>query len=452
VDVEQVAALEEQAGRDFAANLDAERAVVAAMLRSNDAVWTAKAILRPDDFLDGRNATLVGVIIRVVAGGGTADPIIVSEELERRKLTEQAGGIAYLFSLEYLGHGDVTHYAEIVKERAVRRALRDAAAGIAQLADSELETADVVTRSQTILERATARNSRRVAPIGEDVDSFFDGLETRAEHYSSPWESLDTLTGGFAPGRLYVIAARPGSGKTIMGVQIADALTRYGAVAYSSLEMERSEILGRLFASRGQINLSEMNGGEVTSWGWKSLAEHRSAIRDLPLFVDDNPSAYMADVQAHARAVARRQPLAGVVVDYLGLLSTPTDGKRQRWELFSEISRELKRMAKTLRVPVIALQQLSRAGDGDRPRPPVLSDIRDSGSIEQDADVVLLLHRATDDPKNAPKTLMVNAAKNRHGPTATFRLGWHGQTARLTQISHPSLPIDGLPDPEEQEP
>lgn len=449
---EDYADLEEAVERDFLANLDAERAVVAAMLRSNDAVWTVQQILRPEDFTDGRNATLAAAIIRLVRGGGTGDPVTVTDELERRNLLQQAGGGAYLFSLDAIGHGDVAHHAEIVKDRATRRALREAAAGILQLANSDVETGEVVTRTQSLIEQATARNAPRVAPIGEDVDAFLTGLETRAEHYSSPWESLDSLTGGFAPGRLYVVAARPGSGKTIMGVQIADALTRYGAVAYSSLEMERPEILGRLFASRGAINLGEMNGGAVTDWGWRQLARHRTAIAELPLYVDDNPRAYIADVQAHARAVARRQPLAGVVVDYLGLLSVPQDSKRQRWELFSEISHELKRMAKTLRVPVIALQQLSRAGDGDRPRPPVLSDIRDSGSIEQDADVVALLHRATDDPKNAPRTLIVNLAKNRHGPTASFRLGWHGEIASLTQISQPSLPIEGLPDPEETAP
>jgi replicative DNA helicase len=452
VQAEDYADLDEAVERDFLANLDAERAVIAGMLRSNDAVWAVQQILRPDDFTDGRNATLAEAIVRVVRGGGTSDPVTVSDDLERRGKLQQAGGGAYLFGLDSIGHGDVAHHAEIVKDRAVRRGLRDAAAGIAQLADEPLEIAEVVERATGMIERAAARNTARVAPIGDDVDAFLRGLETRAEHYSSPWESLDSLTGGFAPGRLYVIAARPGSGKTIMGVQIADALCRYGNVAYSSLEMERPEILGRLFASRGAINLGEMNGGAVTDWGWRQLARHRSEIASLPLYVDDNPRAYIADVQAHARAVARRGPLAGIVVDYLGLLSVSQDGKRQRWELFSEISHELKRMAKTLRVPVIALQQLSRAGDGDRPRQPLLSDIRDSGSIEQDADVVALLHRATDDPKNAPKTLIVNLAKNRHGPTASFRLGWHGEIASLTQISQPSLPIEGLPDPEETAP
>jgi replicative DNA helicase len=452
MDVDDVAELDAQVERAFAANLDAERAVVGAMLASPDAVWVAQSILRPEDFSDGRNATLARVIVGIAKNGGTPDPVTVSEAIDRQGLGTQTGGAGYLFELNAFAPAHVEHYAEIVRDRAVRRAVRDAGRAIWDEAATDLDSAALIERSRLILEKATSRTASRVAPIGDDVDAFLDGLSTRAEHYSSPWESLDALTGGFAPGRLYVIAARPGSGKTIMGVQIADALCRYGAVAYSSLEMERAEILGRLFASRGQINLGEMNGGAVTDWGWRQLARNRADVASLPLFVDDNASAYIADVQAHARAVARRQPLAGIVVDYLGLLSTPQDGKRQRWELFSEISHELKRMAKALRVPVIALQQLSRAGDGDRPRPPVLSDIRDSGSIEQDADVVLLLHRATDDGKNAPKTLIVNAAKNRHGPTASFRLGWHGETASLTQISQPSLPIDGLPDPEETSP
>ena len=437
-DYEQIDELEQL----FRANLDGERAVLAAMLASNDAVWTVQRILRPEDFTDGRNATLASTIIRLVQAGGTADPVTVSEEIERRGLATQAGGIAYLFSLERLGHSDVEHYAEIVKDRAVRRGLRNAADSIAAIADDrDLETAAAVDRAQAVLEAATNRSARRIAPIGDDVATYLENLDTQAQHYGSPWPALDSLTGGFAPGRLYVIAARPGSGKTIMGVQIADALTRYGAVAYSSLEMERSEILGRLFSARGNVNLAEFNGARVSDWGWRRIAEQRASIADLPLYVDDGAEQYVTDVVAHARAVARRQPLAGIVVDYLGLMQTPND-KRPRWEHFSEISRALKRAAKTLRVPVIALQQLGRGGsESGRIRPPVLEDIRDSGTIEQDADVVILLHRAHADGKNAPETLTVHAAKNRHGPTEEFHLGWHGDTARLTPLQNAQLPI-----------
>jgi replicative DNA helicase len=274
-------------------------------------------------------------------------------------------------------------------------------------------------------------------PFGRTIDDTLSNLETPPVHMKSPWPMLDGMINGFAPGRLYIMGARPGVGKSVAALQIALELTRHGAVAFSSLEMTNGELQTRAIAQSLRINVGRLMMGRANADDWQKIARKRAAWIDLPLFIDDRSAVTMAQVKQHARNVNRQRKLAAVVVDYLQLISAPRGARMSRYELVSEISRELKLMAKELNVPVIALSQLNRETDGL----PKLKDLRESGSLEQDADVVLFLHR---EMQEASQDLTMIVAKNRHGVCGSVDLTFLGQFSAITQ---PALEQEPEPNP-----
>jgi replicative DNA helicase len=421
----------------------AEQSVVGSIMLSKDAIWAALEVLQPGDFYYPKHEFIVRAAATLAQREEPTDTIAVVHELERTGMLSKAGGDAYLFQLTTIvgTPANVGYYAEIVRQKAIRRRLHDAGVAIQQMGSaSEGEPMELVDAAQQRLE-LVGKNARvQVHAVGETLSSVIDGLAEKPKFVSTGFESLDRIVGGLAAGNLVVIGARPGEGKTIFGMNLATSLARQGLVVYVSLEMSEDELQLRLLSQFGEIHMRSLRNHSLNDEQWKRVAIARQKMQGAPIFIDD-ASTTLAELRAFVRTVSRRGNLAGVVVDYLQLMEGATD-KQSRQEFVSQVSRSLKKLAKQLGVPVIALSQLNRSPEGRKSRVPILSDLRESGAIEQDADVVLLLSY---DP-NRPRDLTVSVAKNRHGERKDVTLEWQGEYARLrdrTWSPHGAVPLDG---------
>lgn len=262
--------------------------------------------------------------------------------------------------------------------------------------------------------------------MADTVDETIKQMQEPARFVPTPWADLNHLIGGWRPGALYVIGARPGSGKTLMGLQAAINMVGRGSVLMSTLEMSRAEIHMRVFSQLMHIPLTNILDSNMTPTEWERLQGYRADGWER-FYVDDNPSATVESIRRNARTINRKQPLAAIVVDYLQLMENAGKSDKKRHELIGQWTRQLKIMAKKFDVPVLILSQLNRDST-KQGQLPTLADLRESGSIEQDADVVLLLHR--DDSQ--PGDLNVLVAKNRHGMRDNIKLNWEGTFASVS--------------------
>lgn len=409
-------------------DLVAEQTVVGAMLLDRDAIWTALDTLTPTDFYDPKHELIARAAATLAERDEPSDTLAVIRELEQTGQMTRAGGDAYLFQLTSMvaTTANVGHHADIVREKAIRRRLQGAGMRITAMGTAvEGDPLKLVDAAQQELETVARKTRVEVHAVGATIGATIDRLEEKPEFVSTGFESLDKVIGGLAGGNLIVLGARPGEGKTIFGMNLATMLARRGMVVYVSLEMSEDELQLRLLAQFGEIHMKSLRNHALNEEQWKRVAIARQKMQGAPIFIDDQ-STTLAEMRAYIRSVSRRGELAGVVVDYLQLMEG-SDPKQSRQEFVGSMSRQLKLMAKQLGVPVIALSQLNRLVEGRKSRVPILSDLRESGSIEQDADVVLLLSydRAKKDD------LTVAVAKNRHGENGEVSLIWQGQYARL---------------------
>jgi replicative DNA helicase len=416
-----------------------ERSVLGGMMLDSRVVWDVAEILEPGDFADGRYETVFRAILALANSRQPTDVLAVTDWLQRERLLVQTGGQGVLHEIlsDTISAWSAPFHAEAVKQAAIKRRIREAGMAILGMASEDGDAFEVATRASAEIARATEAGSVAVAPVGDSVDAVIDSLSEAPRFVPTPWAGLNDLVGGFRPGALYVIGARPGAGKTILGLQSAVRLASRGPVAFASLEMSVGDLTKRLFAQRATVAMRSLTTNNLSPLEWEKVAAARESIARLPLFIDDRSGVTINHVRAFARSIARKGPLAGVVVDYLQLMRA-TDPKRPRWEAVGEISVALKGLARDLDVPVIALSQLNRGseatGAGPR-RLPTLGDLRESGSIEQDADVVMLLQREWDEIQDAPSdVLSVSVGKNRHGMTGIVRLGWEAFYARVVDL------------------
>lgn len=409
-------------------DLDAERQAVGSMLLSASAVWEVIDVLQPADFYQPKHELIVRAAAALAMRSEPTDVIAVGDELERTGNLQRAGGPAYLHELTgaVLTAANAGYYAEIVKHKAIRRRLVAAGTRIVQMGQDPVgDTAQLVDLAQSELELVGQAARVEVRPVGDTLDALIDSLGVDPVYLPTPYAALDDLIGGFEPGGLYIVGARPGSGKTIMGLQCAARLAREGVVAFVSLEMPESQLQMRLLAQYGDVNMRALRTHDLTDEDWANIGAARKKFQAAPIFVDDHSNT-LEQIRSYVRSVARKGRLTGVVIDYLQLMEGTGGKDTNRQEQVAQFSRALKKMAKSLNVPVIALSQLSRAPEQRAKRDPILSDLRESGAIEQDADVVMLLNYDPD-----TNEFWVHIAKNRHGQQGKFRLIWEGQYARL---------------------
>ncbi|MCE7001016.1 replicative DNA helicase [Saccharothrix sp. S26] len=431
-------------------DLAAEQSVLGGMLLSKDAIADVVEVLAPNDFYRPAHQAVYDCILDLYGRGEPADPITVSAELERRGELLRVGGAPYLHTLiaTVPTAANASYYAEIVAEKAVLRRLVEAGTRIVQLGYNGAEGADVdevVDRAQAAIYEVTERRTTEDYVVLEELlQPTMDEIDAIASRGGSSlgiptgFADLDELTNGLHPGQMIIVAARPGVGKSTLGLDFARSCSvKHGLTsAIFSLEMSRTEIVMRMLSAEARIRLGDMRGGRMSDDDWTRLARRMSEISEAPLFVDDSPNLTMMEIRAKARRLKQRHDLRLVVVDYLQLMSS---GKRSesRQQEVSEFSRNLKLIAKELEVPVIAISQLNRGPEQRTDKRPQLSDLRESGSLEQDADMVILINRPDawerDDPRAGEADLII--AKHRAGPTATITVAHQLHYSRFADLA-----------------
>ena len=424
----------------------AEQSVLGGMLLSKDAISEVVEILRERDFYRPAHELIYDAIIDLYSRGEPADPVTVSAELTKRGDLTRAGGAPYLHTLisSVPTAANASYYAKIIRERAIMRRLVEAGTKIVQLGYTvEGEVDDAVNAAQAEVYAVTERRSAEdYIQLSELLPAAFDEIEkissgVMGEGVKSGFKDLDALTHGFHPGNMIVLAARPAVGKSTLGLDIA----RYASIhkgdtsVIFSLEMSRSEITMRMLSAEARVPLNNIRAGSLTDEEWARMARRMGEISEAPMFIDDSPNLSLMEIRAKARRLKQRHNLKLIVIDYLQLM---TSGKRveNRQQEVSEFSRQLKLLAKELNVPVIAISQLNRSPEQRSDKKPMLSDLRESGSIEQDADVVILLHRDDlYDQQNRSGEADLIVAKHRNGPTRTITVSAQLHFARFTDMA-----------------
>lgn len=423
----------------------AERAVLGAMMLSDAAIEDACQAVSASDFYQPAHEAIFDHILRVRAMGKRASMEAVALSLGKVEL-QRVGGASYLHTLttHLPAVGNADWMARQVSDHAVRRRLAEAGNRLVALAESDdTDVDELADKARADVDAAVGQRARQVEWIGDTIYSTIDDLERKDVLTPTPWPSLDHLIGGTRPGALYVVGARPGKGKSMVAAMLAVNMARHGkAVAFASLEMSRHEINRRWIAQMGAVSMTALETRHLSKTDWQNVSEAPRQLADLPLSVDDRSGQTVWDIRSHARSVARRKPLGMIVVDYLQLLSTPrTSARLPRHEQVAEMSRSMKRLAQELECSVVCLSQLNRQSEARNGGVPALADLRESGAVEQDCDVALLLHR---DEDKEPETLHVAVAKNRHGPTGAVRLDWDGEHALVREHQwRPSYALEG---------
>jgi replicative DNA helicase len=408
-------------------DLDPERALIGVILNRPKLIRDVEDV-DPADFRDPRLEALWSLMLDLDGKRMPPEPVTVAQHLSRASLPIDPTLITDLYGAAPAG-GLARLYAGQVVNRAILRRLNIAAHRAAQLTEDGTGDAQEVQEEIRAQVDKASRTIAEVSTIGETIDQTIEDLEAEAPDYvPTPWEDLNHLIGGWRPGALYVIGARPGMGKSLMGKQAAVALAKHGWVSLHSLEMPKPEVDKRVLAELAEVSLTRMEQRTLTERDWHHIAKARAQIGELKLAVDDRSTVRTLDIRSYARTLARRGPLAGVVVDYIQLMSGANGDRRPRHEQVAGWSRDLKVMAKELEVPVIALAQLNRESANRTDKRPTMADLRESGALEQDADVIILLHV---DEDADPSKMLAAVPKNRHGITGPFELERRGDIARL---------------------
>ncbi|OIH81939.1 hypothetical protein BLJ79_21505 [Arthrobacter sp. UCD-GKA] len=325
-------------------------------------------------------------------------------------------------------------YAGIVTDAATMRRLGVAAERVKQMIDGGGDADEIMEASRKEIDGAqSSTKSQPVQFVADTMEATVNYLESPIAFTPTPWPSLNQIIDGLKPGALYVIGARPSVGKSVVGLQLARGLAEHGSVAFMSLEMSVHDVNVRLMAADLKIDMRRLMRNELTPGDWNKIGPWMQDRGNMPLAVNDNTGASIADIKRFVRNVHRRKPLAGVVVDYLQLMSQQPGDKRARHEFVADMSRQLKVMAMELGVPVIALSQLNRGSTARDDQRPKISDLRESGAVEQDADAVILLHREIDTDKKGEIDMLVG--KNRNGPTGSTSMQFSGHYASIQDYS-----------------
>ena len=427
----------------------AEQAVLGAMLTSKDAIADVLEKVKPGDFYKPAHELIFDAIIDLYSRGEPADAVTVAAELEKKGELTRAGDYTYLADLlaSISVAANAGYYSQIVHDKAVLRRLVDASIKIAQLGYQGAGEVDKIVdeAQQTIYKVTDGTGSEDYKPLKDLLEPTFDEIEALNSHSDvmtgvpTGFAELDELTNGLHAGQMIIIAARPAMGKSTLALDIARsaAIKNKLTTAFFSLEMSQMEIVMRLLSAEASVQLKRIRNGGMTNEDWDRLQRKLGAIEDAPLFIDDSPNLTMMEIRAKARRLKQRHDLKLVIIDYMQLMSSGRRVESRQLEV-SEFSRQIKLLAKELEIPVIALSQLNRGPEMRQDRKPMLSDLRESGSLEQDADIVLLLHREDAYDRDSPRVGEADmiVAKNRNGPTSTIVTSFQGHLSRFVDMPH----------------
>ncbi len=427
----------------------AEQSVLGAMMLSKDAIADVSEIVRGIDFYRPAHEVIHDAIIDLYGRGEPADPVTVAAELQRRGELLRIGGAPYLHTLSANVPiaANAAYYAEIVHEKAILRRLVDAGTKIVLLGYAgEGLVDDVVDAAQAEVYKITdKRTSEDYAPLSDIMDGVLDEIEAignrEAGLYGVPtgFVDLDDLTNGLHPGQMVIVAARPAVGKSTLALDLCRAASIHNNMTscFFSLEMTRSEITMRLLSAEARVPLNHIRNGQMNDDDWSRLARKMAEVSSAPMFIDDSPNMTMMEIRAKARRLKQRHDLRLVVIDYMQLMTSGKKVESRQLEV-SEFSRQIKLLAKELEVPIVALSQLNRGPEQRSDKRPMMSDLRESGSLEQDADMVILLHREDIYEKEStrPGEADLIVAKHRNGPTRDITVAFQGHYSRFVDMAH----------------
>lgn len=422
-------------------NLEAEQSILGAILIDNEALPKALEIIDPEDFYRNSHKKIFNAMVELFDKNEPIDLITLTDCLKRDEALDDIGGISYLSSLVNMvpTSANIRYHTKIVRERALLRGLVRTATDIAnRVYEDNLDAEELVDYAEkSIFDISDKRVKVSFARLKDVIKGSFEMIEQLYDKKEtitgvpSGFGDLDELTSGFQRGELTIIGGRPSMGKTAFALNVAQhiGIDLRETVAVFSLEMAKEQLAFRLLCSEAMVNASSIRKGFIQKEDWHKLTSAASRLTDAPIFIDDSSSISVLELRAKARRLKMEHGLSLVVVDYLQLMRGRRSFERREQEI-SEISRSLKALAKELNVPVIAVSQLNRSVESRRPPKPILADLRESGAIEQDADVILFLYRDEvynkDNPQNRGEA-EVDIAKQRNGPA--------GETIKLTFIS-----------------
>jgi len=431
-------------------NIEAEQAVLGAMLIKKEAISEVVTILIGTDFYRDAHRIIFDAMLELFNKNEAVDLITITEQLRKNEQLDKVGGIAYVTSLanSVPTAANIEYHAKIVKEKGQLRHLINSATAIAGMGYEDNENViDVMDKAEKmILEVAAKRGGGDFTPIKNILLDTFSKIEvlyaSKGGITGTPtgFKDLDKLTSGLQPSDLILVAARPSMGKTAFTLNLAThiAVREKKAVAFFSLEMSKEQLVQRMLCSEGAIDSQRLRIGELDDKDWGKLISAADRLSTAPIFIDDTAGITVMELRSKARRLKTEYDLKLIVIDYLQLMQgSSSKGGDNRQQEISEISRSLKALARELNVPVIALSQLSRSVESRQVKKPMLSDLRESGSLEQDADIVMFLYREDYyDPDTENKNITdVIIAKHRNGPVDTVQLFFHKQFTKFADLS-----------------
>lgn len=436
-------------------NVEAEEAVLGSLLIDPEALFRVSSFLKSDDFYLQKNSWIYEAILGLHERREPIDFVTLCDELERQERLEEIGGAAYVTHLINAVPSaiHVEAYGHIVEHSAIRRRLISAASRIAQLAYQEDEDINqaVDRAEQALFSVSQRRITRDLTPVQEVIRRYYDRIEYLYDHRDEPlgvptgFVDIDRLLGGLQRSDLILIAARPSVGKTSLGISIARHAANLGQhVAIFSLEMSSEQVVQRMVSAETGIDAQRLRLGELREEEWPLFVQATGRLSDLPLFIDDTPSISVLQMRTKARRLHAEHGIDLMLVDYLQLMTTDDRRNESRVQEVSYISRSLKGLARELDIPLVAISQLSRAVEQRSDKHPILADLRASGSLEQDADVVMFIYR---DELYNPETEEQNIAdiiiaKHRNGPSGTVQLFFRDRLAQFLDAETRRAPVE----------
>jgi replicative DNA helicase len=437
-------------------SIEAEQSVLGGLLLDNDAADRIGDVVGSEDFYADAHRVIFAATLRLIEGGSPADVVTVSEALDSTQKLDYVGGLAYLGTLvqNVPTAANIRHYASIVRERSILRQLASTAGEIADAAYNPLgrsarEVLDVAEAKVLHIAEQGARGQHTYSEIGSLLAGVVERIEdlynredpSDVTGIATGFADLDRQTAGLQPGDLVIVAGRPSMGKTAFALNVGEhvALHLKLPVAVFSMEMGATQLAMRLIGSVGRLPSQHLRTGRLQPDDWERLSGALGRLNDAPVLIDETPSLSAIEVRSRARRMMKQYGKLGlVIVDYLQLMQASTTGENRATEI-SEISRSMKALAKELKVPVMALSQLNRSLEQRPNKRPVMSDLRESGAIEQDADVILFIYRdEVYNPDTQDKGVAeIIIGKQRNGPIGTVRLTFLGEYTRFESFAQP---------------
>lgn len=437
----------ELVGKKMPHNVEIEQSLIGAMILDSNQIVDVSEILRPEDFYKEAHKKIYEIMLNMYRHNEAFDIMILKDKLETAGMLEEIGGITYLSKLTDEGSliTNVSHYSKIIEEKSILRRLIKASSDVVTKgyeAEDANELLDIAERN--IFDISQKKNRESFSGIKVILDETYDQIEELAElegrlrGLPTGFEKIDQMTSGFQKSNLILIAARPSMGKTALAINICQniGIKTDSNIAIFSLEMSKQQLVQRMICSEGLIEMDKIRTGNLNEDDWLNLTKASAKLSNANIFIDDTPGINLMEMRAKARRLKMQHGLDVIMIDYLQLMSS-VDKHQNRQNEISAISRGLKGLAREIDCPVIALSQLSRAPEQRSDHRPILSDLRDSGAIEQDADLVMFLYRDEyyNEDSEDKGIGEIKIAKQRNGETGTVKLAWLGKYTKFVNRS-----------------